>query len=133
LCHFLEDFARAKPSLSEQDQTVMKYSVVGFISQLGPLRVMLAVLAIISIVFTPDAGTSVVYSGWGLFHTVLVPILAPLIFMVLMLDVMMSRIWMTDKQGAERKRFVTIIMIDLVLGLGILIVWLPFLLALGRP
>ena len=50
--------------------------------------------------------------------------------MVLMFDFMMCRIRMSDE--AVRKKFSNIAYIELAVALFLLIMWLPFFLAIGR-
>ena len=64
-------------------------------------------------------------------NTLLIPVLAPLIFMLLMLDALMSRVWMSEAAGDEKKRFQFIVRVDVIVGLLLLIYWLPFFIALS--
>ena len=54
----------------------------GLLSQLRPLRAALILGAIITILGKPAAGTPVVYAGWEMVSTLLIPVLAPLFFYV---------------------------------------------------
>ena len=105
--------------------------VQGFLGQLRPLRAVLILAAIIAILGRPDIGEPVVYSGWGMVNTLLIPVLAPLIFMLLMLDALMSRVWMSEAEGDEKKRFQLIVRVDVIVGLLLLLYWLPFFIALS--
>ena len=56
------------------------------------------------------------------------------IFMVLMLDALMSRVFMADTDDRLLKqRFKAIIVTHLLIAAGLVVAWLPYLLALGRP
>jgi hypothetical protein len=103
----------------------------GFLGQLRPLRAALILGAIIVILGKPEAGTPVAYSGWEMVSTLLIPVLAPLIFMLLMLDALMSRVWMSEAEGKERKRLRLVVRVDVIVGLLLLVYWLPFFIALG--
>lgn len=105
---------------------------MSYARQLGPLRLTLAALAIISIAFMPPPRTPIAYDAWGFVYTVLMPVLAPLVFMVLMLDLLMSRVFMSATDEAQRTRYRLTSLVDIVLGVGILIRFVPFLLALSR-
>lgn len=100
--------------------------------QFGPMRVVLACAALALIVLVPTPGTSPVYSGWALITTIVVPVLAPNIFMVLMLDVLMSSVFMIDKKGAERARYRRIQLTNLALAAGMVVFWVPYYKALIR-
>lgn len=102
------------------------HAVAGLLSGLGPLRLMLAAAAIIMMVLKPASGTEAVYEGWGVFPTLLFPSLAPIIFMVLLLDAMMSRLLMTAKEGAERARLQRALWVDLGIAILSLMVWYPY-------
>jgi hypothetical protein len=104
----------------------------GFLGQLRPLRAALILGAIIVILGKPEAGTPVAYSGWEMISTLLIPVLAPLIFMLLMLDALMSRVWMSEAEGEEWKRLRLVVRVDVIVGLLLLVYWLPFFIALGR-
>ena len=110
---------RPGPSLS---QIVVRY---------GVLRALLAVAGLLLIIFATQPGTVPVYAGWPLVTTVLVPVVAPIIFMLLLLDALMSRVWMIDKPGDEYVRLRTAVMIDLLLAAGLLMFWLPYYRVMG--
>ncbi len=106
--------------------------LVKFLQKLGPLRIALAVCAIIAIFSAPQPGMQLVLSGTEVITTLLIPVLAPLIFMGLLLDALMSRVKHIDADLEEKKRYKLIIIVNLALALTILITWLPFIVALRR-
>lgn len=110
---------RPSPSLS---QVLVRY---------GVLRALLAVAGLLLIIFATQPGTVPIYTGWPLVTTVLVPVVAPIIFMLLLLDALMSRVWMIDKPGDEYVRLRTAVMIDLLLAAGLLMFWLPYYRVMG--
>lgn len=99
-------------------------------SQLGPMRAVLAGVALALIIFVPAPGTPPVYQGVGLIPTVLVPVLAPILFMVLMLDVLMASVFMIDKRGAARARYRMIQLFNLALAVALVLFWIPYFRAL---
>lgn len=108
----------------------MRNLVTAFMVQLGVLRVALVIGAVTTMVLAPPPATAGVYTGWAFVPTVLVPVLAPLILMVLLLDTMMSAIFMVDKDIVERRRYRMIIIVHLLLVVALVIRWLPYFLAL---
>lgn len=98
--------------------------------RLGVLRVALLVGALSTMVLAPSPATAGEYTGWAFVPTVLAPVLAPLILMVLLLDTMMSAIFMIDKEIAERRRYQMIIVIHLLFVVALVVRWLPYFLAL---
>lgn len=109
-----------------------KAPAANVLTQFGSMRVVLACTALALIVFVPVPGTAPVYSGWAMIPTIIVPVLAPNIFMVLMLDVMMSSIFMIDKKGAARARYRRIQLTNLALAVGMVVFWVPYFKALIR-
>ena len=104
----------------------------GILGQLRPLRAVLILGAIITILGKPVAGIPVAYTGWEMVSSLLLPVLAPLIFMLLMLDALMSRVWMSEAEGDEWKRLRLVFRVDMIVGLVLLAYWLPYFSALGR-
>ena len=129
--------ASAKTSTQDADNGVQSTSFrprLGLSQGLvryGVLRLVLAVAGLLLIVFATQPGTVPVYTGWPLVTTVLIPVLAPIIFMVLLLDALMGRVWMIDKHGDEYMRLRTAVMVNLLLAAGLLLFWVPYYLALG--
>jgi len=101
-------------------------------AELGLLRIVLFGFALVSMLLAPKPGTVPVASGWEMVSTLLAPVLAPLILMVLLLDVLMSRLFMVDKTGAERARLRKVLWIELVGSLVLFLYWLPYFLAMRQ-
>jgi hypothetical protein len=91
-----------------------------------PLRIMLNGFAIILIALRPEVGAAFSYEGWSLVTTVLCPVLAPIIFMLLMLDSLMSKVFMVDKPADERARLSRVLRVNLIIGVALLLYWLPY-------
>jgi hypothetical protein len=99
------------------------------LARLGVLRLGMILLALATVVLAPSMGMPMETSGWGLVRTVLAPVLAPIMFMLLLLDALMSRVFMIDQTGVARGRLRHIVILDLVLAAGLLAYWLPYFLA----
>ncbi len=104
----------------------------GLLYRLRPLRVALILAALITILLRPEAGAELSYQGWAMVRTLLMPVLAPLFFMLLMLDALMTRVWLSGAGEEERLRLRLVVRADLLTGLLLLLVWLPFFIQLGR-
>lgn len=100
------------------------------IKDLGILRISLFVLAAIAIILRPSPGTYAARAGIEVIPTLVAPAMTPLIFMVLMFDFMMCRIRMSDEQ--QRNKFRRISYIELTVALLLLLIWLPYFLAIGN-
>lgn len=97
-----------------------------YLIDLGPLRLMLGSATIFMMALRPASGTEAVYEGWAVFPSLLFPALAPIVFMVLMLDALMSRVLMTGKQGSDKDRLQRAMWTDLgVAGVSVL-VWYSY-------
>lgn len=101
-------------------------SLLQYLIGLGPLRLMLGSAAIFMMVLRPASGTEAIYEGWAVFPTLLFPALAPIVFMVLMLDALMSRVLMTAKQGSEKDRLQRALWTDLGIAGVSLLVWYSY-------
>lgn len=94
--------------------------------ELGPLRGTLLLCVLLALVLIPAPGTRAMYNGWPLVTTVLVPVLTPLLFMLLMLDVLMARVFLSDAEGDARRRLKTAMVINLLAAALLVIRWLPY-------
>ncbi len=104
----------------------MSKSVLQYLVGLGPLRLILLGATIIMTVLRPASGAEAIYEGWAVFPTLLFPALAPIVFMLLLLDAIMSRLLMTAKQGSERNRLQRALRTDLAVAGLSLLVWYPY-------
>jgi hypothetical protein len=98
--------------------------------QMGVLRVTLVALVILDILASPRPGTSAVYSGWEMVPTLILPVLAPILLQVLLLDALMGRVMMSSATGAERSRYRRIVTVDLVFVIVLVLGWMPYFLKL---
>lgn len=98
--------------------------------QMGVLRIALVSLVIFDMLAAPRPGAPAVYSGWELVTTLILPVLAPILLQVLLLDALMGRILMGSAKGAERVRYRRIITVNLVFSAALVLWWLPYFLKL---
>ena len=99
---------------------------------LRPMRVALLLVVLISIVFRPAPGTELVYEGWEVFQTLLLPVFSPILLMLLWLDSLIAKLWSTQTDGDEQKRYKMILRINLGLSLIFILVWYPYFKALSE-
>ena len=100
-------------------------NTLGWVKRLGPMRIALALMAVVLVILVPWPGFDD-ESAFGVFRSVVVPTLSPILFMVLMLDVLMSRVHMVDAEGDARDRYRSIIRFELLVALVLMLSWLPF-------
>ena len=98
--------------------------------QMGVLRVTLIGLVILDMLGAPQPGTLAIYSGWEVVPTLILPVLAPILLQVLLLDALMGRVLMSSTKGLERARFRRIVMVNLTASAALLLWWLPYFLKL---
>ena len=104
----------------------MLNSIIQFLLGLGPLRWMLNGAGLILLLFRPAPGTEAVYEGTAVVQTLLFPALTPIIFMVLMLDALMTRVLLSDKEAQEQIRMRRAVRTDLIIGIALLVFWYPY-------
>ena len=101
------------------------------IHRIGPLRFILQLLALIFIFLSLSVGDTVYYSGWKMLPSLIVPALIPIVFFGMLLELLMSTVFLIDAEEPEnRSRFMTIVKIDLLLIAGLLLFWVPTLVRL---
>jgi len=102
-----------------------------FLYDLRPMRILLITAVLISMIFKPEPGTELVYEGWAVFSTLLLPVLSPIFLMLLWLDSLIAKLWSTQTEGEEQKRYKMILRINLSLSIIFILVWLSYFQALA--
>jgi hypothetical protein len=96
------------------------------ITRVGPLRLMLQVLAVIFVFLALAVGETVHYNGWKMLPTLIVPALIPIIFFGMLLELLMSTVFLIDAEEPEKKsRFKLIVKTDLLIVAGLILFWIP--------
>ncbi len=112
--------------MSRKNTTAPRRVLFPVLNRLGALRILLMLPAVALLFAAPAPGTRPEYHGWGMILTLIVPTLAPMVFLVLLLDVMMSAVFMVDQRGAERTRLKYIVFFQLLLAAMLAAVWYPY-------
>ena len=94
--------------------------------EMNPLRIILNGTAIALILLRPELGTPMTYEGWAMVSTLLAPVVAPIIFMLLMLDSLMSRVFMAEKPPEVQAHFRRIMRVSLLMGIALFVYWVPY-------
>lgn len=92
--------------------------------RIGPLRNMLHGLALLYILILPFSSPARVLEGWGLLFGGIIPATAPLVFIVMMFDVMMCQIMKGDADQTRSSELNFTIKLHLLLGFTLLALWL---------
>ncbi len=102
-----------------------------YFSQLRPLRIALIFLATVIIIFLPKTEMAVAYSGWGFVITLLIPTMLPLVFFVLLLDIVLSLVLKPEAELAEQQRLNFVLKVDILFLLGLIAVAIPYFLSIA--
>ena len=104
---------------------------------LGALRFGLLLLVIIDIVLPAgwlavrlSSGIEASYTGWQSIPVLIAPVLAPILFVVLVFDIVMCSVHAADNPGASGARHRTIRRIEIAFIGLLLLYWIPYFLAL---
>jgi len=100
--------------------------MLSVLKKIRPMRVALVSMAILSLIFQAKTGTEVSYEGWAMIETVFIPVMAPLIIMVLMLDTLIATIWLTQTTGEEKSRYKLILAVNLITIITMFSLWIPY-------
>ncbi len=106
--------------------------IADYLRRIGFLRAALMLTTVLLIFLAPFAGGHIQTSGWPLITTLLAPVCFAMFIFVLCLDMLMTRVFMSDSSEAERQRLTLIFRSEALLLLVLLVSWAPFVLALLR-
>jgi len=109
----------------------MKNIINQFIKDAGPIRFILYFFAVIAIVLKPDNSAEMSLEGLQFIPTLILPVIAPLLVTGFFLDMLMSRIYSSEQPDDVKRKFRTISLVDLFFAVFLLILWVPYMLAMG--
>jgi len=98
----------------------------GFFKTLGELRTALVSGAVISLLTIPFADPSIRYDSFGVLADVIIPVVTVILVFVLLLDSLMSRVFMSQHEGDGKRRFRFILRTNLILVALLLLGWTPY-------
>jgi len=110
----------------------MKSNPDNLLSALGFLRIGLLSLALLNIlpplieIMFPLVASTNEHSFWEVLTSVITPVMAPLLMVVLLFDYLMSRMRAADATGSQRASYVMIGRIELALLVITLLFWVPY-------
>ncbi len=106
-------------------------SIKALLKAFGPLRLALITLVIVDMLLRPVPGSPVNFEGIAMVSNLLAPVMSPILFMLLLLDTMMSAVYRSDKSGETRKYYTVIVLVDLFLAITFILYWIPYFKALN--
>ena len=95
-------------------------------TELGVLRLMLLTLAGTLALFSTDPGASLSLHGWGLISSFVLPAATPIVFFVLLFDILMSSVRLADALPQMRGPWRRVLIAEIGFTLFLLMAWLPF-------
>ncbi|RMG36393.1 MAG: hypothetical protein D6720_05275 [Gammaproteobacteria bacterium] len=101
----------------------------GFLTKIGPLRVVLLALAVICYPLVLLADMEPV--GIGVIPAYVVPALVVILFFVLLLDALMNRVFMVEQGDEVRSRNRLRMRADLLVAAGLVLSWLSWFREIG--
>ncbi len=107
--------------------------VVSRLADFGALRLALLALAAFFVLFAPAPEVRTVVTWPEVVPTLIAPAMAPIVTMVLLLDLLMAKVTSAGEENAAKKaRAKRIMLIDALAVAVVVFAYLPFFLALGR-
>ena len=104
----------------------------GFLGTIGVLRVLLVLGVAALIIAAPFSDGPAQATGWPLVRSVIAPTLFVIMAFVLPLDITMTLVFMSGRQGAERRRLRLVALTEAALFVAMLGAWMPLLIRLLR-
>ena len=98
--------------------------IANYIERLGILRTLLAAVLVLFIAMAPFAGDHVEYSNWRILTSLVAPAFAPILFLVVVFDIVMSRVVMSADERKER--YGTVLWTYIGLLFAAALAWGPF-------
>ncbi len=97
------------------------------------LRILLITLALAAMLLAPEPQQQTTLSWPAIVPTLIAPTVTPLVLLMLIIDLTMTKIMSSGETDAKKQRRARWIMgIDALAAVGIVYAYLPFFLALGR-
>jgi len=105
--------------------------MVKFLKELRALRIIMACTTLLVAISSRFTGGEVQFSGWGMVPTLIVPAIVPILFFVILLDVLMTWVFRVDAVAEDRIRLGRILMFDIALVLILVISWASYFTSLA--
>ena len=109
----------------------MKDKLLIAIKTLGPLRLALLTMVAVDMILRPVPGSPPDLHGMGVFTDLIVPVLSPILFMLLLLDAIMTGVYMSGMKGEQKIRYRYVLITNLLLAILFIWYWIPYFKALN--
>jgi len=98
-----------------------------FFNSIGELRSFMLFVTLSSIGLTFFTDTRIRMEGWGLLPDVLAPVVSFILLFILLLDMLMSRVFMVEADDTKRQKFSNIFWLELFQVIALITFWTPYL------
>ncbi|MGU9977225.1 MAG: hypothetical protein ACNYNY_00815 [Candidatus Oxydemutatoraceae bacterium WSBS_2016_MAG_OTU14] len=99
----------------------------------GLLRISLWTLGILLVILAPEPGVPTTLEWPLIVPTLIAPAAVPLVFMVIIFDALMAKIFLSSTPSAQSKqRYKKIIFINLFIALTVIVAWFGFFASLNN-
>lgn len=109
----------------------MKNNILIYIKTFGLLRMALLTLVLVDMLLRPEPGNPANLEGFGVITDLIAPVLVPILFMLLLLDAIMTGVYMSSMQGEQRVRYRVVLLTNLSLAILFIWYWIPYFKALN--
>lgn len=99
---------------------------------LGPLRIAMGILSLVTVILMPAPDTPPDYESWRILSTAVAPAMVPILVTVYLLDILMAVLFSREPRTSKNRgrHFGFIILTDVMFIALMLAVWLPIIAAL---
>ncbi len=103
------------------------------LKEFGPLRLSLLACAAMLALFATPAGTPIQLQGWHTISSLVLPAAAPLVFFVMLFDILMTSMRLSDAEVSDRPRWRRVLVGEILFAALLLGRWVPFFAEALRP
>ena len=97
----------------------------------GPLRLALIIMVLVDLILRPVPGTPANFEGASVISDLIAPVMSPILLMLLLLDAIMTGVYMSGMQGDTRVRYRYVLLTNLTLAIFFVWYWVPYFKALN--
>ena len=97
----------------------------------GPLRLALISMVIVDMILRPVPGTPANLEGASVITDLIAPVMSPILIMLLLLDSIMTGVYMSGMEGETRNRYRYVLFTNLTLAIFFVWYWVPYFKALN--
>ena len=99
---------------------------------LGPMRLAMGVISIITVIMMAAPNTPPDYESWRILSTAVAPAIVPILVTLYLLDILMTSLYAREPANVRRRQFGLIILTNVLFIALLLAVWIPFVMALAE-